>query len=59
MAFLASRGAEKRTFEGNILERDDSRIMFVGVMGEGSSQSALELPSPMCSPHLFQAFLKI
>lgn len=56
MAFLVSRGEEKRTFEGNILERGDSKIMFVGVMEEWNSQSALELPSPMCSPHLSKAF---
>lgn len=56
MAFLVSRGDEKRTFEGNILEQGDSKIMFVGVMGEGNSQSALEHPSPVYSPHLFKVF---
>jgi len=56
MAFLVSRGEEKRTFEGNILEQGDSKIMFVGVMEERNSQSALELLSPICSPHLFKAF---
>lgn len=52
MAFLASRGAEKRTFEGNILERDDSRIMFVGVMEEGAA-SQLWSSQVLCAAHIF------
>lgn len=56
MAFLVSRGEEKRTFEGNILEQGDREIMFVGVMEKWKSQSALELPGHVYSPLLFKAF---
>lgn len=47
MAFLVSRGEERRTFEGSILEHGDSKIMFARVMEKWNSESLLELPSPV------------
>lgn len=48
MAFLECHGEGKRTFEGKYFGTGrQNKIILVGVMKQESSQSALELLSPM------------